>query len=78
MTLLGSDALAEEETPVAPYDSRAPHYDAFFNTTPSQQYLPTGGELEVFLNYTSQESALGGTQPNAAAALSRKPSGTKT
>jgi glycosyl hydrolase family 12 len=37
-------------------------YDAFFNTTPSQQYLPTGGELEVFLNYTSQESALGGTQ----------------
>lgn len=37
-------------------------YDAFFNTTPSQQYLPTGGELEVFLNYTSNESALGGTQ----------------
>jgi hypothetical protein len=37
-------------------------YDAFFNTTPTQQYLPTGGELEVFLNYTSQESALGGTQ----------------
>jgi hypothetical protein len=37
-------------------------YDAFFNTTPTQQYLPTGGELEVFLNYTSAESALGGTQ----------------
>ena len=37
-------------------------YDAFFNTTPTEQYLPTGGELEVFLNYTSNESALGGTQ----------------
>lgn len=37
-------------------------YDAFFNTTPTEQYLPNGGELEIFLNYTSAESALGGTQ----------------
>ena len=37
-------------------------YDAFFNTTTKQQFLPNGGELEIFLNYTSNETALGGTQ----------------
>ena len=37
-------------------------YDAFFNTTPTQQFLPNGGELEIFLNYTSNEASLGGTQ----------------
>ena len=37
-------------------------YDSFFNTTPTQQYLPTGAELMVWMNYTSGESALGGSQ----------------
>lgn len=37
-------------------------YDSFFNTTPTQQYLPNGAELMVWLNYTSGETALGGTQ----------------
>lgn len=37
-------------------------YDSFFNTTPTQQYLPNGAELMVWLNYTSSLAALGGTQ----------------
>jgi hypothetical protein len=37
-------------------------YDSFWNTTPTQQYLPNGAELMVWLNYTSSLSALGGTQ----------------
>ena len=37
-------------------------YDAFFNTTPTQQNNPTGAELMVWLNYTSNETDLGGTE----------------
>jgi hypothetical protein len=37
-------------------------YDAFFNTTPTQQDNPTGAELMVWLNYTSGETNLGGTE----------------
>jgi hypothetical protein len=37
-------------------------YDAFFNTTATQQDNPTGAELMVWLNYTSGETNLGGTE----------------
>ena len=37
-------------------------YDSFWNTTPTQQYLPNGAELMVWLNYTPGLSALGGAQ----------------
>jgi SAM-dependent methyltransferase len=38
MTLIQSDKLAEKETPMAPYDSMAPHYEAFVGDAETTRY----------------------------------------
>jgi SAM-dependent methyltransferase len=41
MTLLGSGALGEQDTPAAPYDPLAAHYDAFINAPRYEDWLAT-------------------------------------
>jgi SAM-dependent methyltransferase len=41
MTLLGSSALAEKETPAAPYEPLAPHYDVFRSAPGYEGWLAT-------------------------------------
>jgi SAM-dependent methyltransferase len=45
MTLIQADRSAEKETPMAPYDAMAPHYEAFVGDAETMRYLDWLGSL---------------------------------
>jgi SAM-dependent methyltransferase len=54
MTLIQPDELAEKETPVAPYDAMAPHYELFVQATDYPRWLAG------LLTLAADHGALGG------------------
>jgi SAM-dependent methyltransferase len=53
MTLIQPDELAEEETPVAPYDVMAPHYELFVEATDYPRWL--GGLLALAADHGAHD-----------------------